>query len=287
MRMDECTTHFDVTNTHEKATDTDDPYPENTEQELTHTTPPSPVRTFSNEVFPNKEYLMMIIDKYRAKCEVEAAAKACRRLERLPPKFRKTKNTAKKAKVPGNTHGAASPLTTEQKQARDRLTVIRPEPTDVLLGRGRGHTHHPGNQKYLQKIDEYGSQYDAAQTYAETIRITQEIVNYINESGRFLKFDKGNCRWFEVDQETARRKASQDLRNRRRPPRVSSKSVVSDEAEEVEEQPLQGRLYSDLPRNCVSHEPFSALNVIPMQGRHDQGLSIFCRALGLLPSAGN
>ena len=259
-RMDECTTHFDVTHAPEKVTDTEDPYPEDAEQELTHTTAPSPMQTLSNEVFPNKAYLMMIIDKYRAKCEEEAAAKVCRRLERLPPKFRKTK----KAEVPGNTHGAASSLTTKQKRPRDRLTAIRPEPTDVLLGRGRGHTHHPGNQKYLQKIDEYGSEYNAAQTYAETIRITQEIVNYINESGRFLRFDKAKCQWFEVDQETARRKASQDLRNRRRPPRVSSKSVAADEAEEVEEQ-LQERLYSALPRDHASHEPFSALQFLRSQ----------------------
>ena len=211
IQANECTAHLDATNKHEKAADTKDSYPENAE--LTPTSQPSPetARTFSEESrFPSKAYLLMIIDKYRARCEAEAA-------------------------------------------------LVRPEETDVLLGRGRGHTNHPGNQKYLQKVDEYGSQYDSARTYAETIRITKEIVKYINESGRFLRFDKSNGIWVKVDHETARRKASQDLRNRRRPKRASSKFVADSEAEEVEEQRRESLCKASLPRNRASHNPFFAL----------------------------
>lgn len=102
---------------------------------------------------------------------------------------------------------------------------------DVLMGRGGRTNHHPGNIRYLQEKLRLQPRYMAALKDDKT-PIAQELVDAIvNQGGRFLKnhgsskskthkpkqqpWDDGSNRhtqWYQVDNITARKKASQTLR---------------------------------------------------------------------------
>mmetsp|Transcript_4928 Transcript_4928/g.10112 ORF Transcript_4928/g.10112 Transcript_4928/m.10112 type:complete len:329 (+) Transcript_4928:90-1076(+) len=83
---------------------------------------------------------------------------------------------------------------------------------DVLLGRGGRSNNHHGNKRYLALKDSMQDRYlnsDKATKKA----LSQDLVHTVQEQwgGRFLKLDKSG-RWYEVDNETARKKCSQSLR---------------------------------------------------------------------------
>lgn len=108
---------------------------------------------------------------------------------------------------------------------------------DVLLGRGGRTNHHEGNKKYLQYKLLLQEQYFRANKEGKT-RISQQLVQMVlDRKGRFLKQAEpdmirqahGNYRyrksgsddddqlWYEVDVLTARKKASQTLREQSTP----------------------------------------------------------------------
>jgi hypothetical protein len=83
---------------------------------------------------------------------------------------------------------------------------------DVLLGRGGLANRHPGNQAYLRQKEQMQNRYLIASKDDKT-GISQELVDWIYaHGGRFLKFDKHENQWYVVDDHTARKKASQTLR---------------------------------------------------------------------------
>jgi hypothetical protein len=83
---------------------------------------------------------------------------------------------------------------------------------DVLMGRGGLANQHPGNQAYLRAKEGLQSRYLAALKHDKT-GISQELVDKIHaRGGRFLKQDSRRNQWYEVDNATARTKASQTLR---------------------------------------------------------------------------
>lgn len=82
---------------------------------------------------------------------------------------------------------------------------------DVILGRGGKSNHHPGNQEYLRDKSELQPRYFTVSKQEKT-RIAQELVDRVHaRGGRFMK-EQDDGRWTEVDNEKARRKASQSLR---------------------------------------------------------------------------
>jgi hypothetical protein len=109
---------------------------------------------------------------------------------------------------------------------------------DVLLGRGGRTNHHEGNKKYLQYKLVLQAQYFRANKEGKT-RISQQLVQMVHDQkGRFLKqaepdmikrahgafrrrknFDDSDDDqvWYEVDLLTARKKASQTLREQSTP----------------------------------------------------------------------
>jgi hypothetical protein len=89
---------------------------------------------------------------------------------------------------------------------------IKPTDKDVLLGRGGHAAHHPGNSNYLRAKATIQARYSAA-TKTEKMGISQELVDIVREwGGRFLKRHQLVGKWYEVENEVARKKASQTLR---------------------------------------------------------------------------
>lgn len=85
-----------------------------------------------------------------------------------------------------------------------------PTNSDVLCGRGGRTNKHIGNKKWLHQKKLRQRRYFAATKDGKTL-IAQELVEYIhNNGGRFIK-KIGDC-WYEIDDHTARTKASQTLR---------------------------------------------------------------------------
>ncbi len=83
---------------------------------------------------------------------------------------------------------------------------------DVLMGRGGRTNHHKGNENYLQIKERIQPRYLAAAKEDKTA-ISQELVDAILlQGGRFLKLDALTERWYVVDNQVARKKASQTLR---------------------------------------------------------------------------
>lgn len=92
-----------------------------------------------------------------------------------------------------------------------------PNEKDVLMGRGGRSNHHPGNARYLEAKLTIQPRYRKA-TKEEKTGISQELVDVVkNWGGRFVKLDDTNQRWYEVDNVTARKKASQTLREENTP----------------------------------------------------------------------
>jgi hypothetical protein len=83
---------------------------------------------------------------------------------------------------------------------------------DVLMGRGGRTNHHPGNLRYLDAKRVLQSRYALANKREKTA-LSQELVDMVRKwGGRFIKLDQGTNFWYEVDNLTARTKASQTLR---------------------------------------------------------------------------
>jgi hypothetical protein len=94
-----------------------------------------------------------------------------------------------------------------------RLSIY---PIDVLFGRGKSVTHHPGNVQFRQLIDYYIEKYEIANTLAKTC-IAEIVLQMVKEnSGRFLRKKDNAGDWEEVDDDTARNKVSYAFRNRRK-----------------------------------------------------------------------
>jgi hypothetical protein len=104
-----------------------------------------------------------------------------------------------------------------------------------LLGRGRTHLRHPGNERMRSAADMHSMRYNATTLRKEKTAITQQIVEIIQSSGdppgRFLEFDREVDGWVKVGDEVARRKVSHAIRydsrykKRKAPPETFEASV--------------------------------------------------------------
>jgi hypothetical protein len=106
--------------------------------------------------------------------------------------------------------------TRTEASSQNLVTTETPGPFDVLLGRGKKHTWHPGNERLRTLLNMNSVRYNATASRNEKTLITQEIVQSIQTAGvlpgRFLKFDKEANGWAEVDDAAARIKVSHAIR---------------------------------------------------------------------------
>jgi len=91
--------------------------------------------------------------------------------------------------------------------------IESPIDKDVLFARGGLTNHHPGNKRLRELVKEFKRKYDKSNKRVKT-EISQYIVDKIRgEGGRFLKRDEKTNVWNVVQNNEARRKASQSLRD--------------------------------------------------------------------------
>jgi len=103
----------------------------------------------------------------------------------------------------------------QEQPSRSDGTIHEPYETDVLFGRGRHHRDHPGNVKMQLLVDIHRDAYYKADRDGKT-SITTSIVRIIKAGGgRFIKRDKDQNRWEEVEDESARHKIGHAMRDGR------------------------------------------------------------------------
>lgn len=105
-------------------------------------------------------------------------------------------------------------------QEHSRKTV-QPHVLDVLLARGRTHTDRPANRICRAAVEHNMEAYNSANSRKEKMRISTKIVHSITcRGGRFLVFDKGADGWVELNDEEARTRVTQAMRNIRQQQRL-------------------------------------------------------------------
>jgi hypothetical protein len=94
-------------------------------------------------------------------------------------------------------------------------TAQAPGRFDVLLGRGKQHARHPGNERLQIALIMHSLRYNTTTSRNEKTAITEEIVRSIQTAdppGRFVKFDKEAKGWVEIDDAVARLRVSHAIR---------------------------------------------------------------------------
>lgn len=130
------------------------------------------------------------------------------------PKLKSKRIASKKATVPKVE--PPSPRTA-LKRIRRKEPVVRKyvaaTDMDVLLGRGGGSNHHPGNIAYRRRILDLQPKYKALDRDEKTT-MSEDVVKWLQEErrGRFLKRESKASPWYIVTNATARQKVSQALR---------------------------------------------------------------------------
>lgn len=98
----------------------------------------------------------------------------------------------------------------------DAKFVQSPAPMDVVFGRGRWNSSHPGNRRLQILININLDRYIRAGTRKAKTSISQEVVHIIKtcgiEHGRFLRFVSDTNGWETVSDNDARIKVSQAFR---------------------------------------------------------------------------
>lgn len=99
-------------------------------------------------------------------------------------------------------------------QSNNKLILV-PNPTDILMGKGRLPKSHPGNLRMRCLIVEYFEQYNTSHK-RDKPAITDSIFQKLKDSGcRFLRHDNDQGGYSEASDVTAREKISHGFRNLR------------------------------------------------------------------------
>lgn len=93
---------------------------------------------------------------------------------------------------------------------RDEPIVV-PHTFDIMLGRGRGSSQHPGNQRFHLIVRMNIPRFQAA-SRTERTTLATEIVAQMKETGRFIRFNTRLQSWEVVDDRQAREKVDQAFR---------------------------------------------------------------------------
>ncbi len=93
--------------------------------------------------------------------------------------------------------------------------AVEPTDHDILFGRGGSTNNHPGNVHFRQVALELRSWYELANSKAQKRDISMDLLQIMkNENRRFLEKLESDGLWHEVEDDGARWKASQALRER-------------------------------------------------------------------------
>jgi hypothetical protein len=129
-----------------------------------------------------------------------------------------TKAKSKRVAAKKSTKSKSSSAATQpKKRIRRKEPVVRKyviaNEKDVLLGRGGGSNHHPGNIAYRQEILRLQPEYKLLDRDAKTA-MSEQVVQWVlkEKQGRFLKRECKASPWYIVTDATARQKVSQALR---------------------------------------------------------------------------
>jgi hypothetical protein len=96
------------------------------------------------------------------------------------------------------------------------LRAEKPEPNDVLFGRGRGFQEHPGNQRMLEIIDKYRKTYKGQKRNKKQEFVVAVYEEITKDGARFLKKNEEENLWVKVSIPLALEKVSHTLRGRRK-----------------------------------------------------------------------
>jgi len=102
-----------------------------------------------------------------------------------------------------------------EKNGANKQESAEPPYTDLdcLCQRGGKASNHPGCQAFLKQKEAMQPRYRLA-SVEEKYQMSKELVAFVHtRGGRFLRKDNSG-KWVEIDDEAARRKASQALRDR-------------------------------------------------------------------------
>lgn len=129
--------------------------------------------------------------------------------------------------VEASTVGAQKPKKKRKRAPRKKpipevKNYVEPTDLDVLLGRGGKSNHHAGNKRYREEVRNLQSWYAGVTDKNEKTDLSQMLVDYVHQyNGRFL--EKDEVGWYVVPNITARRKASQALREDNDPDKRAAK----------------------------------------------------------------
>ena len=132
--------------------------------------------------------------------------------------------------------------------------ITQPGPHDVMIGRGGGTNHNPGNIRFRQLICTRKDEYKVAKRSQKPI-IAQEIVSAWRAQvppGRFLKQDERTMLWYDVGNEQAKVKAAQKLRDSNKDNSWTNNKVPGSKEEETEESKVKKR---DPPQSLAVEMP--------------------------------
>ena len=148
---------------------------------------------------------------------------------------------------------AVEPKKTRQKKRKEPEQIIYvkvPTENDVLFGRGSKRYNREGNRRYLKKVKELRPEYadvDNNNAYPSIFKkkekkteLSRAVVDFVhNSNGRFLQRENkdGEERWYIVHHDTARFKASQALRDKKK--QASLFNVMCDSTLPTPETPLK------------------------------------------------
>lgn len=97
------------------------------------------------------------------------------------------------------------------------VVEIEARPIDVLLGRGRSHCHHRGNQRFQSLLEEYAPRYNATNSRIQKGHIAQQLIAQVQSNGgHFLRRADVGSRWIRISHSEVRVKVSQALRYKHR-----------------------------------------------------------------------
>ncbi|CAJ1962613.1 unnamed protein product [Cylindrotheca closterium] len=93
----------------------------------------------------------------------------------------------------------------------------QPNINDVLYGSGKGAYNHPGNQLFHKLVKDSLQEYYEVKTHRSKQDIAQRVIKDIgtrDPPGRFLRYNKENQKWFQVEADESLAKTQQQFRNR-------------------------------------------------------------------------
>jgi hypothetical protein len=112
--------------------------------------------------------------------------------------------------------------TPRKKVVPEKKEYVEPMPLDILSGRGGKSNHHHGNKRYREEVENLKEWYNNIDSKDSKTDLSQCLVDYVQSYGaRFLEQDDHG--WYIVDNITARRKASQALRENTDPDKRRAK----------------------------------------------------------------